>query len=141
MIECCQRELVPDLCLEVALLGLLNGVLSIENKEDGLGAQLVLALIGSKGLLREIESLRRRCQRQLAYFKLMHRVAYFLRDGSLAGTHQVKIAALGHQCRAEIGFRLMVLNRQAEIQADAVGRKSKSANLIEGIEQTAAGND
>ena len=94
MIERRYGALIVDLSLHIALLGCGEDILCIEDEEDRLRAELILAFLRGQALLREIAVGRCSRERQLALLKLMDGVANLLIDDLVLSPKDIKIVLL-----------------------------------------------
>ena len=110
VIEGRERELIADLRLNQGLFRLRDPGLSIEDKEDGLGAEFVLALFRLKIFLREVKSNLCGFDYEKRLLELVNRGADRKRDALLGKALLVLIAAPADEGVPQIGFGGMILD-------------------------------
>jgi hypothetical protein len=112
MVELGDGQLKIDLGLDQIQLGLGKLGLRVQHKENRFGAELVFALVGMQGILRQIRSHFRRLHADLGLFQRMHGIGDFQRD-ALSGT-ALEVLVLPAACERvrQIGLGSVPFDRQ-----------------------------
>jgi len=140
VIEGRESELIADLRLNQRLFGLRDPGLGIENKEDGLGAELVLALFGLEIFLRKVQCDFCGFDSEKRFLELMSCVGDSKRYVLPCEALLVLIAAATDQGISEIGFCGMILDRKIECEDEPISGEFEMKKLVEAVTQ-AAGHD
>ena len=141
MVDGCDGELIADLRVDRALFGLCEIGLRLEDELNLPGAEFVFALLRLKVFLGEIVGDFRGLHGDLGLLELVDGVRNVEGNRLANLTLGIEIVALGNESVAKIGPRGAILYGKGKCEARAVDRKAEAEDLIQGVAETAGGDD
>ena len=108
-----------------------------EHKENGFRAQFVLALLGCKILLCQIQRLLAGGKTELGLLKLVYGVCHLKRYLLAQQAFVIQVAAARDQPCSQVSLSAAILNGQIEGQRESIAGKSEAKDLIQRVAEAA----